>query len=293
MKKLMLTLVSLALIFSFAGCKKNDTEVKRITKIGDMKIDDITYDFYYNAYFGQTNDKKKATELANKDIESVYIATQIGKKMNLEPQNKDLIYSQIRGSANDEQFKEFLEQRNITEEFMDTYVEAMAYSDALRAYATAEGVKNADLDQFFKDNFLRAKHVLVITQDVGEAEKPEKKKLAEDILKRAESGEDFDKLVAEYSEDPGSTSQPDGYVFDEGDMVDEFYQGTKNTKIGEYTLVESDYGYHVIKRLALDETPELYEKFKSQANLEEALSQKVTNDFVKQKKEELGIKIEY
>ena len=37
-------------------------------------------------------------------------------------------------------------------------------------------------------------------------------------------------------------------------MVKEFQDGVDSIKPGEFTMVKSDYGYHVIQRLALDET---------------------------------------
>ena len=57
----------------------------------------------------------------------------------------------------------------------------------------------------------------------------------------------------EYSEDTGLESYPDGYTYQEGEMVDEFYAGTKALEIGEYSrLVESNYGFHIIMRIEPD-----------------------------------------
>lgn len=97
----------------------------------------------------------------------------------------------------------------------------------------------------------------------------EAQKKAEDVLKKATSGENFDKLVAEYGEDPGMESTPDGYIIDEtgvmadgsGQMVPEFTKGTFAVKAGEVNpeLVESSYGWHIIKRYAIDPESEMYE----------------------------------
>lgn len=138
----------------------------------------------------------------------------------------------------------------------------------------------SDGKDYFLENYWRAKHVLVSTTDKTDAEKTEAKKKAEDILKRAQSGENFDKLVEEYSEDPGSKSSPDGYVFTTGEMVQEFEDGTKNTDIGKFCMVETSYGYHVIQRLAIDETPELYEKFYKEANIDAIVNETAVVDFV-------------
>lgn len=137
-----------------------------------------------------------------------------------------------------------------------------------------------DGKDYFLENYWRAKHVLINTQDKTDTEKAEAKKQAEDILKRAENGENFDELVEKYSEDPGSKSSPDGYVFTTGAMVKEFEDGTKNTEIGKFCLVETSFGYHVIQRLAIDETPELYEKFYKEANIASIVNETTVVDFV-------------
>ena len=77
-------------------------------------------------------------------------------------------------------------------------------------------------------------------------------KKAKEIAEKARGGADFDALIAEYNEDPGMTTNPDGYVFAEGTMVDEFYEGTK--ALAENAVsdpIKTSYGWHVILRLPL------------------------------------------
>lgn len=309
MKKIILLALCAALASGIAGCGKktetgNTTEPtaaatetvsgKKTAKIGDIEIDDATYNFFYNMMLSYYPDEMQAIDATNMQVESTYIATVIGKKAGLDPKESETMKKQIKESyGSDEEYQKFLTDNGLDENFINKYSESYGYYMAIVDEVSKNADYTAEAEQYFKDNYLRAKHVLVMTEGLDEAAKAEKKKLAEDILKRAESGEDFDALVSEYSEDPGSKSESDGYVFPEGQMVDEFYQGTKNIEIGAYNLVESSYGYHVIKRLALDETKELYDKFYAQSNVESTMQAKAVDDYIKEKKDEYGIKIEY
>lgn len=76
---------------------------------------------------------------------------------------------------------------------------------------------------------------------------------AEEVLQRALNGEDFAQLASEYSEDPGSAINGGslGYVT-KGLFVPEFDQAIfEDLKPGEISpeLVESQFGYHIIKKI--------------------------------------------
>lgn len=149
---------------------------------------------------------------------------------------------------------------------------------------SGEKVSDEEALQFLQDNnveYLMAKHILLSktktdeegnSVDLTEEEKAEK--LAEinsylDELRKL-SGDEltkrFDELMQEHSEDPGSTANPDGYLFREGDMVPEFYEATLSIQEGEVSdVVETDYGYHIILRLPLklDNVPVQYSAYVS------------------------------
>jgi len=106
------------------------------------------------------------------------------------------------------------------------------------------------------DGYLMAKHILRVKTDDG-SQTPLIE--AEGVLGQLESydGDEFDMffdaLMYEYSEDGGLESYPYGYLFQNGDMVDEFYEACVSLDIGEHSgIVESDFGYHILLRLPIN-----------------------------------------
>ncbi len=91
---------------------------------------------------------------------------------------------------------------------------------------------------------MAAKHILVTD-----------KKVATELYNKLKKGADFDQLMVQYTEDTGLESYPDGYVFSEGEMVAEFELATKSLRVGQISdVVESIYGYHIIKRIAVPDS---------------------------------------
>lgn len=111
--------------------------------------------------------------------------------------------------------------------------------------------------KYLDENYVKAKHILISTMDMEtgmplpDEEIAAKKKLAEQILVKIRNGSNFDKLITEFGEDPGMEQNPGGYLFTDGEMVEEFETAVKNLKVGEISgIVESAYGFHIIKRVA-------------------------------------------
>ncbi len=87
------------------------------------------------------------------------------------------------------------------------------------------------------------KHVLIASKD------EKGKALAEEVLSKALAGEDMAELAKTYSEDPGSKDSGGEYTFPKGQMVPQFENASFTGEIGKVypELVETDYGYHIIK----------------------------------------------
>lgn len=146
------------------------------------------------------------------------------------------------------------------DQFYDNYMVASACFAQLDEYYFGEnGValpSDEELLQYFKDNYLAAKHILIQTMDAQGNQvrsEEEAKAEAQQVLDRLNGGEAFDAVMQEKSEDPGLAGNPDGYTFTEGDMMPAFYEAAKALGEGETSgLVKTDYGYHIIQRVPVD-----------------------------------------
>jgi len=74
--------------------------------------------------------------------------------------------------------------------------------------------------------------------------------LAKEVLEKVRAGEDMEPLMAKYSEDAGSSQSGRSYdVNAEAKLVFEFKRLSMRLKVGEAGLVQTLYGWHIIKRV--------------------------------------------
>jgi peptidyl-prolyl cis-trans isomerase D len=107
-----------------------------------------------------------------------------------------------------------------------------------------------NIDLFEIKEQAKASHILIkFDKDADETQKEVRRSLAASILQQLNEGEDFATLARAKSDDPGSASKGGdlGY-FGRGTMVAPFEDAVFAMKPGEISkLVESDFGYHIIK----------------------------------------------
>ena len=284
MKKVFALFICLCLL---ASCGSSDI----IATVGSTKITKGEFEFYLSSIKSQLSgtelntdedwqtqeiEGEKAIEVAKQRaleiaaLNAEYREAAKAQGINLTEQEQQRVKSikqQVVSSyGGDAAYKEFLKNNNITDRFMQLMCESTVYYEKL-----ADKVKNeepmgeAELLKYFEDNkksleteYMKAKHILIMTKDpksgqeFSEEELIAKKELADEIFAQVKAGADFDTLMKEYSEDPGLSTNPDGYVFSQGEMVPEFEDATESISAGDITICKSDYGYHIIKRLPIE-----------------------------------------
>ncbi len=139
-----------------------------------------------------------------------------------------------------------------------------------------KAITDAEMKAYYEENYYRVKHLLVRTDvnyvkdengeyvadestgtvktvELTDAEKEAKIALAKDLQARLASGEEFDTLLKEYTEDTNMIAYEDGYYIHSGStfLPQDIITAVPEMKVGEFRMIESDIGYHIIRRYDL------------------------------------------
>lgn len=293
-KRLLVTLTAGAMLLS--GCAAGG---KTAVKVGDSSITDNMIKFV-----GEQMMTGAKPQNAAEAIEQSYLVYELANKMGitLDDEETSSIKQQIASFKANQGGKtagdKLLKSYGVDDELLTVLASSTYYSTKIFEQLNPGDPTDDELRQYFKDSYLRAKHVLIPTtdmttgEDLDEAALAEAEKKANEVLDKAKNGENFDNLIKDYNEDPGMESNADGYVFTDKEMVPEFEEATKSIQPGEFTLCKSDYGYHIIQRLPLDgdDFNKFYEDNKSavESSYDSVQEQKALED----KAAELGITTE-
>ncbi len=289
LKKLLTVLLSVCIILTaFSGCI---SKVDTVAEVNGEKITEENYVFQYylgstlfqvlsnvglergtdaaKNYLEDTEieEGKTAIELCKEEALNATVrlfaelqkAKEEGLTITDEDREKikseDNYYIQMVGG--EDAFNKHIESLGITREDYDKMSENFTLSDKLQKKFVT--VTDEEVEKAIKDEeYISAKHILFMTVDaatnapLSEEEIAQKKEIAQMVLSEIRSGGDFDALMNEFSEDPGLQQSPDGYTFKKGEMVKPFEDASyalEENKVSD--IVESDFGYHIIKRIPL------------------------------------------
>ncbi|MCI8387661.1 MAG: hypothetical protein HFE63_04260 [Clostridiales bacterium] len=161
-----------------------------------------------------------------------------------------------------------------------------ALQDYLYGDNGTERATDEEVEQYYKENYYRCKHILIRTDskieydedgepivdattgsykmiELTEEEKAAQVELAKDLEKRVAAGEDFDELVQEYSEDTGMQYFEDGYYVNSAStyLPSNVINAVISMKVGDVKTIESSYGYHITKKYDLIDGAYKVEKY--------------------------------
>lgn len=299
MKRIFSVILCVVLVLSLAACGSNT-----IASVDNLKVDRGFFEYYFNQLKAQLESelgeetwetaeyegksaldyaKERALQSAVEDV----IVTERAKSEGIKFNNDDIksmgtLKNQwISYYGGEDGFKKELEKYGITTKQFDYMLDAAYYKNHLIDKYTEASDEEAL--NYYNDNIVKVKHILVLTVDpstnakLGEDEIVNAKQKIDRILQSAKNGEDFDSLVAEYTEDQdkfyyvgeGFALSDDGT--ESGKMVSEFETAALALNPGEISdVVTSQYGYHIIKRY--DNDDEMFE------NAKDTLISKVRQD---------------
>ena len=241
-----------------------------VAKINDVKISKDEYkkteDFLYAT--GTIESKDKSNQV-NSDIlsfiidnEVVYQAAQEEgiKVKDFEVNEK---FNNIKETIDENPaYKEKLKEAGINEEFLKKQIKKdLVVSKYKENFIKDIKISDKEIKSYYeshKDEFkiqeVRASQILISTLDddnkqVSKEEKEKLKTKAEKLLNKVNNGEDFNKLAKKYSDDKNSGKDGGdlGFFSKDDKNIDFTKEVFKLDKGKNATLIETSYGYHIVK----------------------------------------------
>jgi hypothetical protein len=268
----------ICILFGFASCGGAELPPEDNRTVGLVNgKHEITYDLYKYFYLNYASayseadfagDKRLETEaeirkLCENALKNVFAVVDLAAEYGITVNDKS-----VKEAANlvvDEAIDEFggkaqyakaLDSYHMTDSVFRFMMAIDACENELYAtLTTGLGIiDNSDetvMAAIKGDEFIRIVQVLIAHNNGFSDEK--NKETAKKVFDLAAKGEDFDRLIANYSNDYSMTR--DGYYFTYGYMLDEIEEAAFDLKINEVSqIIETENGYHIIKRLEKDDS---------------------------------------
>ncbi|MBQ4111127.1 MAG: peptidylprolyl isomerase [Clostridia bacterium] len=321
LKNMLAVLIAVLMSVSLASCVQ--VEYPTVLTIDGEEVTLAEYNYFYNMLKLQA--EYEAEQTGTEDI-NTYWETEVDGKTTYEALkdnayeqmlNLRVFYAKGKDSVSSDdvrtmkaQFKqqimsvaessdEVLKQLDTTEDVIDKIAEMSAVQNAYISKLVEDktiDISAESINEIYTKDYMATKHILISTVDqetqapLAEDQVAEKKKTAEDLLAQIKGGADFDALMNQYTEDPGTESYPNGYVFTTGEMVPEFEEATKNLTVGQVSdLVETSYGYHIIKRVEINTDEQSQEYQQAYQNIYPRLVNEKATELVEQWRKDFSI----
>lgn len=242
--------ILLLVVISLTSCnnKNNVSDKELVAKYGSNQIS--TNDLYKK--LKEKNGLDTILNEVDKDIlNKLYKKNTAEDEYYQKELNTLMVTYQTRYSSTYSTFDEFITKvlglKNQTE------VEEAIRLNYKKRQATQEYLKNTITDKEINDEYqkekgeIKASHILIAPENSSDAAKKKAKSFAQELIKRIEKGESFEKLAKEYSKDSKEKGGDLGFV-NLDSLTKNFREALDKLKINEMTKepVETEYGYHII-----------------------------------------------
>ena len=242
--------ILLLVVISLTSCnnKNNVSDKELVAKYGSNQIS--TNDLYKK--LKEKNGLDTILNEVDKDIlNKLYKKNTAEDEYYQKELNTLMVTYQTRYSSTYSTFDEFITKvlglKNQTE------VEEAIRLNYKKRQATQEYLKNRITDKEINDEYqkekgeIKASHILIAPENSSDAAKKKAKSFAQELIKRIEKGESFEKLAKEYSKDSKEKGGDLGFV-NLDSLTKNFRESLNKLKINEMTKepVETEYGYHII-----------------------------------------------
>ncbi len=165
----------------------------------------------------------------------------------------------VERMGGEEEFKKYLAEMGVDEPTYERFSASKYLFDNMNELVLEEGSELYLPLEEYDQYATYADHILLSTMNPKDNTKlpadeiSKKLAKAEELLAQLKASDDvealFNQLADEFSEDTGRKTNPDGYIFKPGTMVEPFENAAKTLKPGEISdIVESEFGYHIILR---------------------------------------------
>ena len=273
-------------IFGFYFAKSN---LEYCISYDGGTVSNADYEVYYKTfatmlqYYGySTSDIPK--QIANKAaLDAILVKRANEAKVTISDEDKEAIEKVFNDKDQLETFTtQGIDIARMRKLYYNDYL-ITAYIQKLADEANDEDVLNyiksnstGDIDLYeYNTSHILFKFTDESGNALDDAAKAEKKKKAEEILQKAKNGEDFATLAKENSEDTTASNGGEYTCYDNGYTLEEYINAVKSLKDGEVypTIVETSYGYHVIKLNSKVENG----RVKSENEREEYVDEQINN----------------
>lgn len=270
---LVILIAVLLIAFGLFGLFYYKTNMQAVVTFDGGKVTKAEYSIYYKlfsdylSYYGYP-EEQIGDQIAQKaGLDKILLIKAKAAGITLSDDDKKSVDSELTNS----QLKQFtdkgidasqVKQLYYNDKIINNYIDKLktdVSTEDMLAYLKKTYSADEDLNEYVTRQILFK--TTKVDSSTGQStamsddEKASQKKKAEDVLAKALKGEDFATLAKDNSEDDKTKENGGEYkMYADSNTVQAYSDAVKKMKVGEVyaQLVESDYGYHIIKLEAIN-----------------------------------------